>query len=124
MFPPAPLYGLVLSGGKSSRMGIDKGKLNYHGLAQKDYLYEFLSHRLDKVFISEKHDYISDNENGHIIRDRFLHLGPKGAILSAFQLYPDAAFLVVACDLPFVDTACINQIDNRTKCISRRNRLL
>jgi len=35
--------------------------------------------------------------------DTFVDLGPYGAILSAFREKPDAAWLVVACDLPLLD---------------------
>ncbi len=39
-----PLYGLILAGGKSTRMGRDKGTLAYHnGKDQVSYLHEVLS---------------------------------------------------------------------------------
>jgi len=37
------------------------------------------------------------------VEDKFIELGPFGAILSAFQKDPNAAWLVVACDLPFLN---------------------
>ena len=37
------------------------------------------------------------------LADTFTGLGPYGAILSAFRKKPDAAWLVVACDLPLLD---------------------
>jgi molybdopterin-guanine dinucleotide biosynthesis protein A len=36
------------------------------------------------------------------LEDRFLNLGPKGGILTALQFNPNAAWLAVACDLPFL----------------------
>jgi molybdopterin-guanine dinucleotide biosynthesis protein A len=42
-------------------------------------------------------------------------LGPFGAILSAFQADPNAAWLIIACDLPFVDKSALSQL------ISSRN---
>uniref|UniRef100_UPI003364D640 NTP transferase domain-containing protein n=1 Tax=Haliscomenobacter sp. TaxID=2717303 RepID=UPI003364D640 len=42
--------------------------------------------------------------------DTFLGLGPYGAILSAFREHPDAAWLVVACDLPHMDEATLEQL--------------
>ncbi|MFT5737968.1 MAG: molybdopterin-guanine dinucleotide biosynthesis protein A, partial [Maribacter sp.] len=38
MISNAKIYGLVLAGGKSTRMGVDKGLITYHGLPQRDYL--------------------------------------------------------------------------------------
>ncbi|MDP5139269.1 MAG: NTP transferase domain-containing protein, partial [Spirosomaceae bacterium] len=49
------------------------------------------------------------------ISDKCVGLGPFGAILSAFQTDPNAAWLVVACDLPFVNEAALKQL------ISNRN---
>jgi molybdopterin-guanine dinucleotide biosynthesis protein A len=39
-----------------------------------------------------------------------MELGPFGAILSAFRAHPDAAWLVVACDLPNLDAAAIDYL--------------
>ena len=43
-----------------------------------------------------------------IIADTFLELGPFGAILSAFRHDPNAAWLVVACDLPLLDAKTLD----------------
>ena len=38
------LYGLVLAGGKSSRMNMDKGELQYHeAINQRSFLYQLLT---------------------------------------------------------------------------------
>jgi len=91
------LSGMVLIGGKSSRMGKDKAEMNYHGLTQKDYLYQLLDSRLDQVFFSVRPGQESSKPS---IEDAFSGLGPFGAILSYFQKHPDDALLVTACDLP------------------------
>ncbi|NNE77041.1 MAG: NTP transferase domain-containing protein, partial [Pricia sp.] len=46
------IYGLVLAGGKSSRMGKDKGLIPYHGMPQREYLYHLLGRVCDKTFLS------------------------------------------------------------------------
>ncbi|MEL6655368.1 MAG: NTP transferase domain-containing protein [Bacteroidota bacterium] len=98
----APLYGLVLAGGKSQRMGEDKGLIDYHGLPQREYLAQQLAGVCQKVFYSLRPDQEAP-ASGEVIRDSIIGLGPFGAILSAFREYPDAAWLVVACDLPLLD---------------------
>jgi molybdopterin-guanine dinucleotide biosynthesis protein A len=44
------------------------------------------------------------------ITDQYTDLGPYGAILSAFKTNPDAAWLVVACDLPLLDTETLQYL--------------
>ena len=97
-----PLYGLVLAGGKSTRMGEDKGLIDYHGQPQRVYVYEMLDKLCEKTFLSfrEGQDGQSDLP---LLTDTFTGLGPYGAILSAFREHPDRAWLVVACDLPLLD---------------------
>ena len=110
----APIQGLILAGGKSTRMGTDKSLLEYHGVSQRDYLYEQLS----SVFLPYKEQkgvYISTRENQEIeskntISDTFTGLGPFGAICSAFQSNPNSAWFVIATDVPYVDKNLIRQL--------------
>ncbi|MCB0635493.1 MAG: NTP transferase domain-containing protein [Lewinella sp.] len=105
-----PLYGLVLAGGKSTRMGEDKGLIDYHGRPQREYLYELLGQATKEVYYSLAPDQAADGLGDHLIRDTFTGLGPYGAILSAFRQQPDAAWLVVACDLPLLDREALQAL--------------
>ena len=103
------LKGLVLAGGKSTRMGEDKGLISYHGKPQREYVFELLENVGIEPFLS----YRPEQENQvslPTISDKFVGLGPFGAILSAFQSDPNAAWLVMACDLPFADKIAVNQL--------------
>lgn len=102
-----PVSGLVLAGGKSERMGRDKSQLNYHGLPQSTYLYQLMEKQLElSTYLSCRPDQIGSMPANHqLLVDSFSGLGPFGAILSAFRHNPNSAWLVVACDLPFVDQA-------------------
>ncbi len=104
-----PIYGLVLAGGESHRMGQDKGLLDYHGKPQREYLADLLSEHCEKTFLSCRPQQLIDTSYP-VLTDTFLNLGPFGAILSAFHQYPDAAWLVVACDLPLLDKATVRQL--------------
>jgi molybdenum cofactor guanylyltransferase len=106
-----PLYGLVLAGGHSKRMGTDKGLIDYHGKPQREYMADLLAPRCESVFISCRADQLADIPAPYRgLPDSFLDLGPFGAILSAFRAYPDAAWLVVACDLPLLDSATLQYL--------------
>jgi molybdopterin-guanine dinucleotide biosynthesis protein A len=113
-----PLYGLVLAGGKSTRMGHDKSLIDYHGMPQRDYAAKLLGQVCEKVFISLRHDQEDTIESQTpCITDSFLHLGPLGALLSAFREHPNVAWLVIACDLPLLDYATIQYLVNQ-RCTS------
>jgi len=108
-----PIYGLVLAGGESRRMGQDKGLLNYHGKPQREYVADLLNGVCEKTFISGRAGQFIESDYS-IIQDAFLDLGPYGAILSAFRQFPNVAWLVVACDLPLLDEASLKKlIQNR-----------
>ena len=99
----APLQGLVLVGGKSTRMGTDKSELNYFGKPQKVVAKELLeSHNLETYYSVQKGE--SENE----ISDKFINLGPFGGICSAFQKDPNIAWFVLATDLPFINKEIIS----------------
>ena len=105
----APLLGLILGGGQSRRMGRDKASLAYHGKPQILYTWELLEKLGIKAFVSCREDQ-SDAESFKglpQIHDRFLGFGPMGGILSALSLHRESAFLVLACDLPFLDTGTL-----------------
>ncbi|MEO6456321.1 MAG: NTP transferase domain-containing protein [Ginsengibacter sp.] len=98
------LNGLVLAGGKSVRMGYDKGSIAWHGKEQQYYLADLLKTLCNDVYISCRLDQQEKvDSNYQTLTDTFTGLGPYGAILSAFRERPDAAWLVIACDLPLLD---------------------
>ncbi len=101
----APVQGLVLAGGKSIRMGTDKGTLDFYGKNQRDVAIELLEKQNLKTFLSIREDQEINIENK--ITDKFVGLGPFGAICSAFQENPNTAWLVLATDLPFVNSETI-----------------
>ncbi|MGB1043372.1 MAG: NTP transferase domain-containing protein, partial [Tenacibaculum sp.] len=67
-----PVKGLVLVGGKSTRMGTDKSELNYFGKPQKEVAKELLEQNGFKTFYSVQNDSRKPDE----IHDAFLNLGP------------------------------------------------
>ena len=102
--------GLVLIGGKSTRMGTDKSKLQYHNKPQSEYLFQLLEDVLggNHTFFSVRDKY--QLQNTQIITDTFLNLGPFGGICSAFQSNPNVAWLSLAIDLPKIDKKLINKL--------------
>lgn len=96
------LYGLVLAGGKSLRMGKDKSQIDYHGIPQSIFLYNMLENLCDKVFLSIREEQKDAYEVPFIV-DQNRYRGPFNGLLSAHDLYPERSWLVIACDLPLID---------------------
>ena len=105
------LRGLVLAGGRSERMHTDKGALHYHGLDQRQHTAALLGEFCADVRVSVRPDQAAALPAGLVpLPDTFLSLGPLGGILSAFQADPNAAWLVLACDLPFLTRATLEHL--------------
>lgn len=109
------LNGLVLAGGKSIRMGVDKSLIDWNGEEQRYYIADLLTKFCNDVFISCRAEQKNEiRENYKTITDSFTDLGPYGAILSAFRVQPDCAWIVIACDIPLLDFKTLKYlIENR-----------
>jgi molybdopterin-guanine dinucleotide biosynthesis protein A len=108
----APLYGLILAGGSSSRMRQDKASLQYRGKNQLDRAFELASRHAACVFVSVRAIQTSDPTRAQrpMIVDSVPGEGPIVGIRSALAAYPDVAWLVLACDLPFMSDAALSQL--------------
>jgi molybdopterin-guanine dinucleotide biosynthesis protein A len=108
----APLYGLVLAGGRSTRMQRDKAALEYSGRTQLERAVELLTPLVERVFVSVRPDQTADP-----LRARFRQIvdsgevaGPMAGIIAAQTRHPDAAWLVLACDLPLLDRQTLEHL--------------
>lgn len=106
-----PLNGLVLAGGKSQRMGQDKGALQYYSKPHREHLADILNKSVNQVFIScrKNQDELIESRYKKVY-DTFDGLGPYGAILSAFREQPNHAWFTIACDLPHLDKKTIKHL--------------
>ena len=108
----APLYGLILAGGSSSRMHRDKAALRYRGRSQLERAFELAGRHVSTVFVSVRTDQTADPTRAQrpMIVDCVAGTGPIVGIRSALAAYPRAAWLVLACDLPFLSDAALSQL--------------
>lgn len=116
MTVPPPLFGLILAGGMSRRMQTDKAALEINGKLQLEHAFELASGLCAKTFVSVRSDQLADPLRSRFptIVDQKDGLGPIGGISSAQAAHPEAAWLVLACDLPFLTTATLKYLlENR-----------
>jgi molybdenum cofactor guanylyltransferase len=101
------LNGLVLAGGRSTRMQRDKAALEYQpGITQLDAAMRLLEGRVSRAFVSVRTDQADDATRARYARivDRGDVEGPIAGITAALADQPGCAWLVLACDLPFLDS--------------------
>jgi molybdopterin-guanine dinucleotide biosynthesis protein A len=108
----APVYGLILAGGSSTRMHRDKAALQYRGQSQLDRAFDLGSRHVDKVFVSVRANQATDPTRASrpLIVDSVAGEGPIVGIRSSLAAYPEAAWLVLACDLPFLSDTALSQL--------------
>lgn len=108
----APLRALILAGGRSERMGMDKAMISYHGVPQFEYLINQFKSLGIEVSLSCREDQVSlfQEKNVDLIVDRFSEIGAVGGIASALALHDNSAFFVVACDMPAVNAEVIQEL--------------
>ena len=107
-----PLNGLILTGGYSRRMGQDKALINLEGTTLLDRTYNLLSPLIEQVYVSVRHDQMNEAKRAQypMIIDLLGYSGPIAGILSAGDHDPNCGWLVVACDMPFLDSQTIDQL--------------
>lgn len=112
MKPESKLRGLLLAGGRSSRMGSDKAALVHpDGRTLLRRCHDLLREAgCETIVISLRHDQEipAGLEGVEIVRDpEGASLGPIAGIVAGMRLDPAADWLVLACDLPRLDAATL-----------------
>jgi molybdopterin-guanine dinucleotide biosynthesis protein A len=93
--------GIILSGGKSSRMGAEKGLVKYKGKALIEYSVNALRSVCDELVISSGNDCYAYLEIP-IVSDEIENCGPIGGIYSCMKAIPSDIYLVISCDVPHI----------------------
>ena len=95
------LTGIVLAGGKSSRMGSDKAFLRLGPKRLIDYSLDLMQAITGRVMISA-------NGNGYddfsvpVIKDNYADIGPLGGVEACLRISETLDNLFIPCDTPFL----------------------
>ena len=100
-----PILGLILAGGRSTRMGSDKALLAFGARPQLDVCFELLGRHCAKVFVSTRRGL--PRPGFPVIEDVLENIGPIAGFIAAIEAAPASPWLVLACDLPHVDDATL-----------------
>jgi molybdopterin-guanine dinucleotide biosynthesis protein A len=112
--PRKPMTGVILSGGKSLRMGIDKAFLKIGGTPIIERTVRLLQGLFEETIVitnqREHYQYLGVN----VFNDLIPNLGALGGLYTGISRSSFRYSFVVACDMPFVNRAVIEHLTERT----------
>lgn len=109
MIKKKDITGIILAGGKSSRMGTDKGLLKLNETYFVAHSIEALKPLVTEIMIvSNNSDY--DQFNLKRISDLIKNAGPLAGIYTGLYHSRTNYNLVLSCDIPLIKTAILEQL--------------
>lgn len=103
-----PVWGCVLIGGKSTRMGTPKHLLERGGITWLELILARLQERTEKVVISGSGKIPDALHEIPVVQDVAGLQGPLAGILAVFREFPGVSWLVAACDMPDIDIPALD----------------
>lgn len=106
------LTGIVLSGGKSSRMGKEKGLIDFQGKPLISYAIDALKPLVQNIIIGANNQLNEYKKLGYpIVEDEIKNIGPLGGVFSTLRSSHTKYNIILSCDMPFVNTALLEYIN-------------
>ena len=103
------ITGIILAGGKSSRMGTDKGFLKLNGKTFVQHSIDALTPLVSKIIIVSDHEKY-DSLGYQRITDTVKNAGPVSGILSGLEASKTNYNFILSCDIPLITTAVLKQL--------------
>jgi molybdopterin-guanine dinucleotide biosynthesis protein A len=105
-----PQAGIILCGGKSSRMGKDKASLSFLGRPLIKIVIDSLKTLFSKIIVVTNDTINYQKYNLPIIKDILPQKGPLGGIYTGLLYSKSKYNFVVACDMPFINLNLIRYL--------------
>ncbi len=110
---PLPVTGLILSGGKSKRMGRPKAFLPYEGSTVIGHIVSEIKDLFSEIFIVANEVESFEDLGVDVVKDILPHRGPLGGILSGLMTSSNHYAFVMACDMPLIDKRLVRELVSR-----------
>lgn len=111
--------GIILAGGKSRRMGQDKGLIPYQGKSMVSYSIDLLSLFCNRILISTSNP--AYKEFGiETVPDLHAELGPMGGLFSCLKVSETTLNICLPCDIPEMKPSVLQyllQVSDGSSCI-------
>ena len=109
MIDKTNITGIVLAGGKSSRMGSDKGLLKINDKTFVEHVIDAVKPLVDKIIIvSNNKDY--DQFGYRRVEDSIKDSGPLAGLYSGLKHSRAEYNLVLSCDIPMITTEILKKL--------------
>lgn len=103
------ITGIILAGGKSSRMGSDKGLLLLNQKAFVQYSIDALSPLVSEIIIvSDQSAY--DTFGYKRVKDVTKNAGPVAGIISGLEATQTTYNIILSCDIPLISTKILSKL--------------
>ena len=103
------ITGIVLAGGKSSRMGSDKSKMIFNGKTLIQYSIEALKPLCEKVVISSN-NFIYDDTGCEVWPDELPDSSPMIGIYSCLKRSQTEYNMILSCDMPLISISLLKYL--------------
>jgi molybdopterin-guanine dinucleotide biosynthesis protein A len=101
------LTGIVLAGGRSYRMGVDKGLIEFGGRKLVEYSLNLLGQYCTELIISSNNpDY--QQFGFPVVLDEKTGRGPLAGLVEALKISSGEWSIVLPCDMPFINRQLID----------------
>jgi molybdopterin-guanine dinucleotide biosynthesis protein A len=103
------ITGIVLCGGKSTRMGKDKGMVPIMGRPMIEHVIAHIKPICDRILIStnfQNYKYLGYD----VIKDKWRDFGPAAGVLSCLYHSKTEKNLVISCDLPMASSRLLERL--------------
>lgn len=107
--------GVILAGGKSSRMGFDKQFIRMKGKLVVEYQLEVLSKLFGEIIIVTNKPEEYKDCGCKLVNDELTDFGPLGGIHAALKASSSSFSYFIACDMPFINEEFILFMKNKLK---------
>ena len=103
------ITGIVLAGGKSSRMGSDKGLLTIYGKMFVEHVVDAMKPLVDNIIIVSNNK-MYDQFGYERIEDEIINSGPMAGLYSGLKHSESEYNLVLSCDIPLIKTKVLKKL--------------
>ena len=110
MLKPHEITGIVLAGGKSSRMGKDKGTCSFKNKPLVEYAIEALKPFCGEILLSANNIDAYNKYSYEVIPDEISSIGPLGGMFTCLKKSKTRHNIILSCDTPFITEELIKHI--------------